>query len=44
MIPHEMAGTDAPLYTANGPSFVTVLTTQSQAPLNVPGGAHCNRV
>lgn len=40
-IPHETAGTLAPLYSANGPSLLTVVLRQSQAPLNVPLGAHC---
>lgn len=44
VIPHDTAGTDAPLYSARGPSFTTVFFTQSHAPLNVPDGAHCNLV
>lgn len=44
VMPHDIAGTDAPLYTARGPSLVTVLTRQSHAPLYVPGGVHCSRV
>lgn len=33
VMPHEMAGTDAPLYTASGPSLLTVFFRQSHAPL-----------
>lgn len=29
VMPQEIAGTDAPLYTASGPSFVTVFARQS---------------